>query len=159
MVHPMFTANADRSVYYLPMSIETVALYDPWFIRKALPKVVYSHISYKSWDPGEILACRIKEIMLIGLAAGITFDLSVTDANGTVLCQLSGFRIAQHNKTANAPHFENQVDLDGRFELVYQPLLAPTSYTLSGSGLLTSPVDIAAQPNDVLTSMVCLSVF
>ncbi|KAF8200274.1 polyketide synthase [Pholiota molesta] len=72
MVHPMFTANADRSVYYLPMSIETVALYDPCFIRKTLPKVVYSHIIYKSWDP-----------------AGITFDLSVTDANGTVLCQLS----------------------------------------------------------------------
>lgn len=94
------------------------------------------------------------------MAAGMTFDVSVADANGTILCQLSDVRIAQHKKTANAPNFENQAQFDGRFDIIYQPLLASTSYTFSGSGVLSSPsLDMAAQPNDALASMVCLVIF
>ncbi|KAF9477477.1 hypothetical protein BDN70DRAFT_994948 [Pholiota conissans] len=136
MVHPMFTANADRSVYYLPTSIETVALYDPRFIRQSLPKVVYSHISYKSWDP-----------------AGMTFDLSVTDANGRNICQLLGFRIALHRKTVSTSDFKYQIQFKGRYDIVYQPLLAPVSNETPGIEVLSTSPEKVAQIKSLLDSV------
>ncbi|KJA25964.1 polyketide synthase [Hypholoma sublateritium FD-334 SS-4] len=133
VVHPMFTANADRSVYYLPTSVETVTVHDPWFIRQTLPKIVYSHVAYKSWDP-----------------AGITFDLSVADASGNIICQLLGFRIAKHKKTSTV-EFEHQVQFDSRYEIVYQPLLTSTPYTLSQPKVVALPVQF--QSNHAIASM------
>ncbi|PCH35877.1 ketoacyl-synt-domain-containing protein [Wolfiporia cocos MD-104 SS10] len=93
-VHPIFTANRDRSVYYLPDGLDAFVLLHE---HTTFPSVVYAHAVFKNWLPDALVA-----------------DIRVADADGTVLCIVSGLTVARHYITP--PNL-----VSTRYELVYQP--------------------------------------
>ncbi|PCH38980.1 thiolase-like protein [Wolfiporia cocos MD-104 SS10] len=93
-VHPIFTANRDRSVYYLPDGLDAFVLLRE---HTTFPSVVYAHAVLKNWLPDALVA-----------------DIRVADADGTVLGIFSGLTVARHYITPPNP-------VSTRYELVYQP--------------------------------------
>lgn len=54
IVHPAFTGNADKGVYYLPSRIGAVVL--PGRLHCGLPETLYAHVVFKEWLPGKSLS-------------------------------------------------------------------------------------------------------
>ncbi|KAJ7583475.1 hypothetical protein C8J56DRAFT_1055239 [Mycena floridula] len=92
MVHPTFTGNADRNIYYLPSRVHLVTRY-AGCIAGSLPEVVFAHATFKEWRPD----CLV-------------LDVSVMDDSGNPLCTMSGFEVAAHqiapDWTADKPRFQ-----------------------------------------------------
>ncbi|THH18839.1 hypothetical protein EW146_g2208 [Bondarzewia mesenterica] len=97
MVHPAFSGNADRNIYYLPSRIESVVLHTPRDVV-AFPETVYTHAVFREWNPDSLL-----------------FDLTITDDAGYRLCTLTGFQVARHEITM-APAV-----LSTRYDIVLEP--------------------------------------
>ncbi|KAH7908666.1 polyketide synthase [Hygrophoropsis aurantiaca] len=78
MVHPSFTANADRNVYYLPSRVSRVTFYRS---REdlVLPAVIYVHAIFREWRPDNLL-----------------LDFKIVDPHGSPICSLIGFEAAKH---------------------------------------------------------------
>ena len=53
MLHPVFTGNADKNVYFLPSHIGRVILYD-LAVEKGIPDILYCHVIPHSWSPGKL---------------------------------------------------------------------------------------------------------
>jgi hypothetical protein len=51
LVHPAFTRNLDKSVYYLPSSVQRVSLHKS-FIQQKLPSTLYAYAELRQWNPG-----------------------------------------------------------------------------------------------------------
>ncbi|KAJ7439068.1 putative polyketide synthase [Mycena galericulata] len=95
LVHPVFTRNLDQSVYYLPASVQMVILHRS-FNHENLPSTLYAHAQLREWEP-----------------ESTTWDLSITDPNGSRLCTLKGLRVALHQISA-------PLRAETHFKLVYQ---------------------------------------
>ncbi|KAH7925399.1 polyketide synthase [Leucogyrophana mollusca] len=106
MVHPSFTANADRNVYYLPSRVDRVVLHKSRD-RLILPEVIYVHAVFREWRPDNLL-----------------LDFTIMDLHGSPICSLTGFEVAKHHITV-APDM-----LEHRYDMVYQSIGVPESRTL-----------------------------
>ncbi|KAJ7751452.1 putative polyketide synthase [Mycena metata] len=95
LVHPAFTRNLDQTVYYLPASVQTVTLHKS-FNHEKLPSTLYAYAQLREWEP-----------------ESMTWDLSITDSNGSRICTLKGLRVALHQ--IGVP-----VRAETHFKLVYQ---------------------------------------
>ncbi|KAJ7046120.1 putative polyketide synthase [Mycena alexandri] len=95
LVHPAFTRNLDQSVYYLPASVRTVTLHKS-FNHERLPSTLYAYARLREWEP-----------------ESMTWDLSITDTNGSRLCTLNGLRVALHQ-------ISSPLRAETHFKLVYQ---------------------------------------
>lgn len=51
LLHPVFTGNADKSVFYLPSHIGRVILYDR-AVENGIPDTLYSYVVPHDWTPG-----------------------------------------------------------------------------------------------------------
>ncbi|KAJ7680149.1 hypothetical protein B0H17DRAFT_1138758 [Mycena rosella] len=78
LVHPVFTRNSNPSVYYLPSSVETVALHKS-FKKQNLPPTLYTYAKLCRWDPEFLI-----------------WDLSILDAYGSRICTLTGLGVSLH---------------------------------------------------------------
>ncbi|KAF7328513.1 hypothetical protein MVEN_02538600 [Mycena venus] len=95
LVHPAFTRNLDQSVYYLPASVQTVKLHRS-FNHEKLPSTLYAHAQLREWEP-----------------ESMTWDLCITDPNGSKICTLKGLRVALHQISA-------PLRAETHYKLVYQ---------------------------------------
>ncbi|KAF8149650.1 polyketide synthase [Mycena galopus ATCC 62051] len=111
LLHPVFTGNADKSVFYLPSHIGRVIIYDR-AIENGMPEVLYSHILPHKWTP-ESIAC----------------DAFIVNERGERLITLRNCILAKHWAGAVPTRPETC------YECIYQPLgmppaeLAPTCLT------------------------------
>ncbi|KAJ7464985.1 putative polyketide synthase [Mycena galericulata] len=109
LVHPVFTRNLDKSVYYLPSSVETVTLHQS-FEHQKLPSTLYTYAKLNQWDPEFAI-----------------WDLCITDDNGSRICTLIGLRVSLHR-------ISPYVRSEKYFKLVYQPKGIQQRSTLSEPG-------------------------
>ncbi|KAJ7808958.1 polyketide synthase [Mycena olivaceomarginata] len=103
LLHPVFTGNADPSVYYLPSHIGRVILYDR-AVEKGIPETLYSHVVPHGWTP-ESLTC----------------DAFIVDEQGERLVTLMNCVISKH-WTGEVPTRPNT-----SYETIYQPLGMPAA--------------------------------
>ncbi|KAF8920772.1 polyketide synthase [Mucidula mucida] len=102
ILHPVFTGNADKSVYYLPSHIGRVILYDR-AIEKGIPETLYSYVVPHDWTP-ESIAC----------------DAFIVNERGERLVTLINCVLSKH-WTGAVP-----TRPDTSYEYVYQPLGMPS---------------------------------
>ncbi|KAJ7885730.1 polyketide synthase [Mycena olivaceomarginata] len=103
LLHPVFTGNADPSVYYLPSHIGRVILYDR-AVEKGIPETLYSHVVPHGWTP-ESLTC----------------DAFIVNEQGERLVTLMNCVISKH-WTGEVPTRPNT-----SYETIYQPLGMPAA--------------------------------
>ncbi|KAH7928982.1 ketoacyl-synt-domain-containing protein [Leucogyrophana mollusca] len=96
-VHPSFTTNPNRNVYYLPARLGAFALHERLTGGSTFPSTAYAHVVLKEWKPEEIIV-----------------DVSVVDSTGIRLCTLQGLAVEAHYNTL--PRHVSK-----RYNLLYQP--------------------------------------
>jgi hypothetical protein len=50
-LHPIFTGNPDKNVFFLPSHIDRVILYDR-AVEEEIPETLFSHVVPHDWTPG-----------------------------------------------------------------------------------------------------------
>ncbi|KAF9016931.1 polyketide synthase [Hymenopellis radicata] len=103
LLHPIFTGNADKSVYYLPSHIGRVILYDR-AVEKGIPETLYSYVVPHDWTP-ESVAC----------------DAFIVNEQGERLVTLINCVLSKH-WTGAVP-----TRPDTSYECIYQPLGMPAA--------------------------------
>lgn len=51
LLHPIFTGNPDKNVFFLPSHIDRVILYDR-AVEEEIPETLFSHVVPHDWTPG-----------------------------------------------------------------------------------------------------------
>ncbi|KAF7351064.1 Polyketide synthase [Mycena sanguinolenta] len=102
LLHPVFTGNADKSVFYLPSHIGRVILYDR-AVEEGIPDTLYSYVVPHDWTP-ESVAC----------------DAFILNERGERLVTLINCILSKHWAGAVPTRPETCL------ESVYQPLGMPT---------------------------------
>ncbi|THU94298.1 hypothetical protein K435DRAFT_966925 [Dendrothele bispora CBS 962.96] len=120
-------ADNDPTTYYLPFSVEYVALHQPELFPKdqSPAETVYAYVKMKSWAPEEI-----------------KFDLEVLLPNGQSALSLHGFTVARHLKITES------ISSTRQFDIVYQPYSLPTKKFVPAKDVhtsLRSVVDFAVE--------------
>ncbi|KAK7057599.1 polyketide synthase [Favolaschia claudopus] len=101
LLHPVFTGNADKSVFYLPSHIGRVMLYDR-AVEEGMPETLYSYVVPHSWTP-ESVAC----------------DAFIVNEKGERLVTLINCVLSKHWAGAVPTRPETS------YESIYQPLALP----------------------------------
>ncbi|KAF8178693.1 polyketide synthase [Mycena galopus ATCC 62051] len=103
LLHPVFTGNADKSVFYLPSHIGRVILYDR-AVENGIPDTLYSYVVPHDWTP-ESVAC----------------DAFIVNEQGERLVTLINCVLTKHwaGAVPTRP--------DTFYESVYQPLGMPAA--------------------------------
>ncbi|KAJ7622843.1 polyketide synthase [Mycena polygramma] len=103
LLHPVFTGNADKSVFYLPSHIGRVILYDR-AVEKGIPETLYSYVVPHDWTP-ESVAC----------------DAFIVNEQGERLVTLINCVLSKHwaGAVPTRP--------DTSYECIYQPLGLPAA--------------------------------
>ena len=53
MVHPIFTALSDKTLYYLPSRLQNLTVHEA-LITSPFPRTIYAHIVFRQWTPREL---------------------------------------------------------------------------------------------------------
>jgi hypothetical protein len=93
LVHPAFTRNLDKSVYYLPSSVQRVSLHKS-FTQQKLPLTLYAYAELRQWDPG--LHIFMPVFQSTHLPISIIWDLCITDEHGSRICTLTRLCLSLH---------------------------------------------------------------
>ncbi|KAJ7191756.1 hypothetical protein B0H12DRAFT_1246247 [Mycena haematopus] len=101
MLHPLFIGHADRSVYYLPSSIDRVILHDR-AIEEGIPDTLYSYMVSRDWKP-ESVSC----------------DAVIVNERGERLVTVINCTLSKHWTGASLTRPETS------YEYIYQPLGIP----------------------------------
>jgi hypothetical protein len=76
LIHPVFTGNAGKDVYYLPSHIGQVILHD--FAREGsgvLPETLYSYIRPHTWTPGMLASYYVSGFFADSLSVKTRCDV------------------------------------------------------------------------------------
>ncbi|KAJ7153578.1 polyketide synthase [Mycena crocata] len=103
LLHPVFTGNADKSVFFLPSHIGRVILYDR-AVEQELPETLYSYVVPHDWTP-ESVAC----------------DAFIVNEQGERLVTLIDCVLSKHWTGAVPTRPETS------YEYIYQPLGLPAA--------------------------------
>ncbi|KAF7358619.1 Polyketide synthase [Mycena sanguinolenta] len=103
LLHPVFTGNADKSVFYLPSRVDRVILHDP-AVENDIPDTLYSYVVPHGWTP-ESVAC----------------DAFIVNEQGERLVTLINCVLSKHWAGAVPTRPETC------YESIYQPLGMPAA--------------------------------
>ncbi|KAH7906790.1 hypothetical protein BJ138DRAFT_1071251 [Hygrophoropsis aurantiaca] len=117
VVHPRFTANTNRNIYYLPSRIHTFVLHDALSRDAPFPSSVYAHAILREWLPNEMVT-----------------DVVVFDHSGSKLCTFQGLVVERHHTTPPSV-------VTKRLNLAYQPFGTPFHLVNPVPNLRTSAID------------------
>ncbi|KAJ7811280.1 polyketide synthase [Mycena olivaceomarginata] len=108
LLHPIFTGNPDKNVFFLPSHIDRVILYDR-AVEEEIPETLFSHVVPHDWTP-ESVAC----------------DAFIVNERGERLVTLINCVVRVRRKTK---HWAGAVPTrpDVSYECIYQPLGLPAA--------------------------------
>ncbi|KZT01344.1 ketoacyl-synt-domain-containing protein [Laetiporus sulphureus 93-53] len=115
VVHPDFTGNPNKDVYYLPSRVGRFMYHGSLDNGRMLPDFLYAYAVLKEWLPGELIT-----------------DVYIIDVNGERMCTLQDLTVERHYNVSPR-------EVMKRFDLVYQRFqILPRSFEQSDSTALLS---------------------
>jgi hypothetical protein len=87
LLHPVFTGNADKSVFYLPSHIGRVILYDR-AVENGIPDTLYSYVVPHDWTPGTPAQPLFSFSALNNFSESVACDAFIVNEQGERLVTL-----------------------------------------------------------------------
>jgi hypothetical protein len=72
MVHPIFTALSDKTLYYLPSRLQNLTVHEA-LITSPFPRSIYAHIVFRQWTPREL--CLFSTVLRVTYSRNRIYDV------------------------------------------------------------------------------------